>query len=147
MANVSAVQLLLAAKYVLSIGAGGFLLVCQRPMDFPNFDAAMYLPVIAAFLLLYFSLGLPHLGSTIATVSMELWHRRLGHMSEKGLQALSKREVLPYLIGIHLNPCIDCLTATTVDGFRSGFRSTTGGILLVSSGPRTSAALSPPCTS
>ena len=41
--------------------------------------------------------------------SMELWHRRLGHMSEKGLQAISKREVLPYLKGIHLNPCIDCL--------------------------------------
>ena len=30
-------------------------------------------------------------------------------MSEKGLQALSKREVLPDLKGIHLNPCIDCL--------------------------------------
>ena len=40
---------------------------------------------------------------------MELWHRRLGHMSEKGLQALSKREVLSYLRGIHLNPCIYCL--------------------------------------
>lgn len=30
-------------------------------------------------------------------------------MSENGLQALSNREVLPDLLGIHLNPCIDCL--------------------------------------
>ena len=49
------------------------------------------------------------LNATEKDFSMELWHRRLGHMSEKGLQALSKREVLPDLRGIHLNPCIDCL--------------------------------------
>ncbi|URD96234.1 Retrotransposon protein [Musa troglodytarum] len=37
------------------------------------------------------------LNDTEKDFSMELWHRRLGHMSEKGLQALSKREVLPDL--------------------------------------------------
>ncbi|CAL9062184.1 unnamed protein product [Musa banksii] len=70
MANFSAVQLLQAAKFVLSIAAGGFLLVCQQPMDFPIFVAAMYLLVIAAILLLYFSLGRPQLGSTVATTAV-----------------------------------------------------------------------------
>ena len=41
--------------------------------------------------------------------SMELWHRRLGHMSEKGLQALSRRNALPNFKGTRLNPCVDCL--------------------------------------
>ena len=41
--------------------------------------------------------------------SMELWHRRLGHMSEKGLQALSRRNALPDFKGMRLNPCVDCL--------------------------------------
>ncbi|CAL9150026.1 unnamed protein product [Musa hybrid cultivar] len=140
MANVSAVQLLQAAKYVLSIGAGGFLLVCQRPMDFPNFLSKGSLFIAngkkchTLYMLQAKAYG-EQLNATEKDFSMELWHRRLGHMSEKGLQALSKREVLPYLIGIHLNPCIDCLAATTVDGFRSGFRSTTRGILLVCQRP------------
>nr|XP_018684429.1 PREDICTED: uncharacterized protein LOC108953361 isoform X2 [Musa acuminata subsp. malaccensis] len=73
MANVSAVQLLRAAKFVLSIAAGGFLLVCQWPMDFPNFVAAMYVLVLAAILLLYFSLGRPQLGSTVATTAVGFW--------------------------------------------------------------------------
>ncbi|URE14773.1 hypothetical protein MUK42_04433 [Musa troglodytarum] len=62
-------QLLQAAKFVLSIASGGFLLVCQRPMDVPNFVAAMYLLVTAAFLLLCFSLGRPQLGSTVTTTA------------------------------------------------------------------------------
>ncbi|KAJ8492114.1 hypothetical protein OPV22_013835 [Ensete ventricosum] len=37
------------------------------------------------------------LDTTEKDFSIELWHRRLRHMSEKGLQELSKREVLPYL--------------------------------------------------
>ena len=41
--------------------------------------------------------------------SMELWHRRLGHMREKGLQALSRRKALADFKGTHLNPCVDCL--------------------------------------
>ena len=40
---------------------------------------------------------------------MELWHRQLRHMSEKRLQALSKREVLPDLRSTYMNPYIDCL--------------------------------------
>ncbi|XP_065031809.1 flavonoid 3',5'-hydroxylase 1-like isoform X3 [Musa acuminata AAA Group] len=39
------------------------------------------------------------LNATEKDFSMELGHRRLGHMSEKGLQTLSKREVLPDLRG------------------------------------------------
>lgn len=41
--------------------------------------------------------------------AMELWHRRLGHISEKGLQALAKRNLLPAWKGTHLSPCVHCL--------------------------------------
>jgi len=32
-----------------------------------------------------------------------LWHRRLGHMSEKGMQILHKRNLLPYLKQVDLD--------------------------------------------
>ena len=41
--------------------------------------------------------------------NLELWHRRLGHMSEKGLQILARKELLPNIKGKSLEPCIDCL--------------------------------------
>ena len=41
--------------------------------------------------------------------STELWHKRLGHMSEKGLQVLFKKELLPGLKGTHLKTCVHCL--------------------------------------
>jgi hypothetical protein len=40
--------------------------------------------------------------------SAELWHKRLGHMSEKGMQALAHMDFLPELKGITLKPCEDC---------------------------------------
>ena len=39
--------------------------------------------------------------------SSELWHKRLGHMSEKGLDILAKKQLLPK--GLQLKPCTDCL--------------------------------------
>ena len=30
-------------------------------------------------------------------VSIELWHKRLGHINEKGLQTLSRKQFLPNL--------------------------------------------------
>ncbi|GKV11817.1 hypothetical protein SLEP1_g23036 [Rubroshorea leprosula] len=39
----------------------------------------------------------------------ELWHKRLGHLSEKGLQILSKKELLPGFIGNLSKTCADCL--------------------------------------
>ena len=41
--------------------------------------------------------------------SIELWHKRLGHMSEKGLHFLARKDFLPELKGMTLRPCVDCL--------------------------------------
>ena len=41
--------------------------------------------------------------------SPSLWHRRLGHMSEKGLQILAKKKSTPFSKGTLLNPCDYCL--------------------------------------
>jgi hypothetical protein len=42
----------------------------------------------------------------------ELWHKRLGHMSEKGMQALAQMEFLPELKGITLKPYEHCWQTT-----------------------------------
>ena len=42
--------------------------------------------------------------------NLELWHRRLGHISEEGLQILARKELIPDLRGQSLEPCTDCLT-------------------------------------
>ena len=42
-------------------------------------------------------------------VSIELWHRRLGHISEKGLQTLAKKQFFPNLHGMPLKTCDHCL--------------------------------------
>ena len=41
--------------------------------------------------------------------SPNLWHRRLAHMSEKGLQILAKKSLIPFAKGMSLNPCDFCL--------------------------------------
>jgi hypothetical protein len=41
--------------------------------------------------------------------SIELWHKRLGHMTEKGLQVLAKKQILPNIKGTSLMPCTHCL--------------------------------------
>jgi hypothetical protein len=41
--------------------------------------------------------------------STELWHKRFGHMSEKGLQVLAKKQLLPNIKGTSLMPCTHCL--------------------------------------
>ena len=38
-----------------------------------------------------------------------LWHRRLAHMSEKWLQILAKKSLIPFAKGTSLNPCDFCL--------------------------------------
>ncbi|CAA7059133.1 unnamed protein product [Microthlaspi erraticum] len=40
--------------------------------------------------------------------AMELWHKRLGHMSEKGLCVLSKKSI-PGISGLHLQKCAHCI--------------------------------------
>ncbi|KAJ4721959.1 Retrovirus-related Pol polyprotein from transposon TNT 1-94 [Melia azedarach] len=39
----------------------------------------------------------------------ELWHKRLCHMSEKGLTELAKKSVLPGVKKVHLKKCTHCL--------------------------------------
>ncbi|KAL6533177.1 hypothetical protein OROMI_027289 [Orobanche minor] len=39
----------------------------------------------------------------------ELWHKRLSHMSEKGVALLSKKEILPGVHDVHLKRCSHCL--------------------------------------
>ena len=41
--------------------------------------------------------------------SPNLWHRQLAHMSEKGLQILAKKSLIPFAKGTLLNPCDFCL--------------------------------------
>lgn len=38
-----------------------------------------------------------------------LWHKRLGHMSEKGMVVLVEKNVLPGVKSVHLKKCTDCL--------------------------------------
>ena len=38
-----------------------------------------------------------------------MWHRRLAHMSEKGLQILAKKPLIPFAKDMSLNPCDFCL--------------------------------------
>ena len=39
----------------------------------------------------------------------ELWHRRLGHMGEKGMTQLARRNILSGIDKVHLKNCVDCL--------------------------------------
>ena len=41
--------------------------------------------------------------------SPNLWHRRLAHMSEKGLRILAKKSLIPFAKGTPPNPCDFCL--------------------------------------
>ena len=57
-----------------------------------------------------------HKGEINATqrdVSFELWHRRLGHISEKGLQTLARKQFLSNLQGMPLKTCDHCLVGKT----------------------------------
>ena len=38
-----------------------------------------------------------------------LWHKRLGHMSEKGMTVLVKKKLLKGVKGVHIKKCSDCL--------------------------------------
>ena len=49
-------------------------------------------------------------GLNVATdFSPSLWHRKLGYMSEKGLQILEKKKFISFSKGTLLNPCDYCL--------------------------------------
>ena len=47
--------------------------------------------------------------STEIVDDVALWHKRLGHMSEKSMVKLAKKKVIPGLDHVHLERCVDCL--------------------------------------
>ena len=44
-----------------------------------------------------------------ADLSGETWHKRLGHMSDKGMHILANQKLLQEVKGVHLERCLDCL--------------------------------------
>ena len=46
---------------------------------------------------------------------MKLWHKRLGHMSKKGLQILARKNHLPNGKGQLLESCTNCLVGKHVE--------------------------------
>ena len=47
--------------------------------------------------------------------SSELWHKRLAHMSLKGMEILLKKNFLSDIVGMNLKPCVDCLARKQCD--------------------------------
>ena len=45
----------------------------------------------------------------IEGTSLELWHKRLGHMSEKGLQVLVRKFLIPLAKNEFVSSCDHCL--------------------------------------
>ena len=39
----------------------------------------------------------------------EFWHKRLSHMSERGVHMLAEKHLLLEVKGMHLNQCVDCM--------------------------------------
>ncbi|XP_073153973.1 uncharacterized mitochondrial protein AtMg00300-like [Henckelia pumila] len=67
---------------------------------------------------LYVLLGETHKEAELAAASIGsgeestvLWHRKLGHMSERGMKILSERKLLPGLTKVNLSFCEHCVTS------------------------------------
>ncbi|XP_073153536.1 uncharacterized mitochondrial protein AtMg00300-like [Henckelia pumila] len=67
---------------------------------------------------LYVLLGKTHKETELAIASIGsgeestvLWHRKLGHMSERGMKILSERKLLPGLTKVTLPFCEHCVTS------------------------------------
>ncbi|GKV04185.1 hypothetical protein SLEP1_g16379 [Rubroshorea leprosula] len=54
-------------------------------------------------------MGVGQLNTVEDEASPNLWHNRLAHMSEKGLQLLAKQSLIPMAKGEYVNPCDVCL--------------------------------------
>ena len=50
----------------------------------------------------------PSLNTVEETILLNLWHKRLGHMSEKGLTTLTKKDVIPVAKDVVLDSCEHC---------------------------------------
>ncbi|XP_020266354.1 uncharacterized protein LOC109841827 [Asparagus officinalis] len=59
---------------------------------------------------LYMTAGARYLISVIAyNETSNLWHRRLGHMSEKGMKIMHTKEKLPGLKSVEIDMCEDSI--------------------------------------
>ena len=60
---------------------------------------------------LYLYNGISNYVDTLTSTGedMTLWHHRLGHMSEKGMQILHSRNLLPGLKHVDLKFCENCV--------------------------------------
>ena len=57
----------------------------------------------------------------------ELWHKSHGHMSERELHIVAEKDLLPYVKGINLEKCVDCLARKQNRAeFTLGRQTTTG---------------------
>jgi len=68
--------------------------------------------------------------NAIEKISTELWHNRLGHMSEKDMQILAKKSLLPGKEGTTLETCDDCLAGKQHQiSFKRSSHSTKSNVL------------------
>ena len=44
-----------------------------------------------------------------ADTTIVMWHKRLCYMSQKGMQILAERDLLPKVKNVHLDKCVDYL--------------------------------------
>jgi hypothetical protein len=58
---------------------------------------------------LYKTAGECHLISVAASGNPNLWHQRLGHMSEKGMKVMHSKGKLPGLQSVEIDMCEDCI--------------------------------------
>ncbi|WVZ18179.1 hypothetical protein V8G54_005501 [Vigna mungo] len=58
---------------------------------------------------LYKTAGACHLIAVAANENPNLWHQRLGHMSEKGMKIMHSKGKLPGLQSIEIDMCEDCI--------------------------------------
>ena len=47
--------------------------------------------------------------NVVADSDGELWHKRLDHMSERGMHILAEKDLLQEVKGMHLEKCVDYL--------------------------------------
>lgn len=57
----------------------------------------------------HLKLSQPSLNTVEEAISLNLWHKRLGHMSEKGLTTLAKKDVISVAKDVILDSCEHCL--------------------------------------
>ena len=58
---------------------------------------------------LYKTTGACHLIAVATNENSNLWHQRLGHMSEKGMKIMHSNGKLPSLQSVEIDMCEDCI--------------------------------------